>query len=312
MSFMALLVVALPLISACGGDDEEEITPMPTLEVTPTPTSTPTPLHIEMASIPGGTFGMGSTDGESDEQPFHSVALLPFSMAKYEVTYAEWMEVKSWGEAHGYSFNRPGDRGSEERGGTQDENHPVTDIEWYDAVLWCNALSEMEGRTSSYYTSSAKSTVYRSGRVSIKNDWVKWDSDGYRLPTEAEWEYACRAGTTTEYSFGNSISGSDANYRGSGDSYDNGTTPVGSYRANAWGIYDMHGNVWEWCWDRYDSRYYRSSPSNNSWGPSSGQFRVWRGGSWSYYPEDLRSANRNNINPAHDGHDIGFRPVRSQ
>ncbi|NQT72267.1 MAG: formylglycine-generating enzyme family protein [Chloroflexi bacterium] len=255
---------------------------------------------------------MGSDNGGDDERPAHSVTLSPFSMAKYEVTYAQWIEVKDWGESHGYTFNMPGDMGSEDYSETQDENHPVTCIEWYDTVLWCNALSEMEGRTPCYYTSASQSTVYRSGRINIKSDWVKWEADGYRLPTEAEWEYVCRAETTTYSSFGSSIDGSDANYRYSGDSYDNGTTPVGSYAANAWGLYDMHGNVWEWCWDWHDSSYYNSSPSTDPRGPLMGLARVVRSGGWGSRWVHLSSANRGFNDPDHSDYDLGFRPVSSQ
>ena len=273
-------------------------------EETVEPTFIPTPDSsiLEMVSIPGGSFQMGSNDGDSDERPVHTVTLSPFSMAKYEVSYAEWMAVKNWAESNGYSFNNPGDMGSENYGGSQDETHPVTEINWYDTVLWCNALSEKEGRTPCYYTSSAQTTIYRSGREDIQNDWVNWEANGYRLPTEAEWEYACRAGTTTEYSFGDSIDSGDANFNFN----ENGTTPVGSYSANKWGLYDMHGNVWEWCWDWYDSGYYNSSSEK---GPSVGSNRVERGGRWCSNPVYLRSASRSYGNPGNGLSYLGFRPA---
>ena len=317
---MALVMAASSLLSGCGGvgdtnGEESGATPKPT--PVPTPKITPTPYtyiqsDIKMGSITGGTFQMGdvSGNGYSNERPVHSVTLSSFRMSAYEINYGQWMKVRTWAEAHGYTFNNPGDSGGQEYGGTQDDNHPVTNIEWYDAALWCNALSEMEGRTPCYYTSAGRSTVYRSGMVNIQNDWVDWTTNGYRLPTEAEWEYTCRAGTTTDYSFGNSISGSNANYRNSGDKYDNGTTPVGSYAANAWGLYDMHGNVGEWCWDWYS--FYSANPSSNPKGPASGSFRVYRDGSWNSAPVGLRSAYRNYGSPAGDVDYIGFRPVRSQ
>ena len=259
---------------------------------------------LEMVSIPGGSFQMGDLSG--DGEPVHTVTLSPFSMARYEITCKQWQEVKNWAESHGYTFNIPGDMGSDD--GSQDATHPVTGINWYDAVKWCNALSEMEGRTPCYYTSSAQTTMYRSDDKDIQNDWVKWNADGYRLPTEAEWEYACRAGTTTKYSFGNSINSSDANY----DQNENGTTPIGLYSPNNWGLYDMHGNVWEWCWDWYDSSYYDNSSSNNPRGPSAGSRRVIRGGSWYYSAGYLLSAYRDYGIPDRNGIGIGFRPVSSQ
>jgi len=298
---ISLALVFLASSVGCGGGDDGE----PTVKEIP-PAYT-VPSGIEMASIPGGSFSMGSTEGNSDERPVHLVSLSPFNMSAYEITYAQWMKVKNWGESNGYSFNMPGDMGSEEYGGTQDENHPVTDIEWYDTVLWCNALSEMEGRTPCYYTSASQSEAYRSGRVDIQKDWVKWNANGYRLPTEAEWEYACRANTTTEYSFGDSIDSSDANYSGN----ENGTTPVGYYSPNNWGLYDMHGNVWEWCWDWWYGSY-SSSSENNPRGPFAGSYRVSRGGSWYGRAVRLRSAYRYDGGPDDDYFSMGFRPVCSQ
>lgn len=288
----------------------EAVEPIPESTPTPIPTSEPSlmPIVFEMTSIPGGTFQMGdlSSTDQFNAKPVHTVTLSPFSMAKYEITYAKWMEVKDWGGSHGYSFNRPGEMGGEDGGGTQDENHPVTDIEWYDAVLWCNALSEKEGRTPCYYDSPSQSTVYRSGRINIDSQYVKWEADGYRLPTEAEWEYACRAGTITEYSFGNSIDSSDANYNGN----EKGTTSVGSYSPNPWELYDMHGNVWEWCWDWYHS--YSDSSESNPRGSSTGSTRVIRGGDWHSYAKNMRAASRNNSRPDFTDYWGGFRPVYSQ
>ncbi len=269
---------------------------------------------LAMVPIAGGTFSMGDItggDGDPDELPIHTVTLSPFKMAKTEVTFEQWIEVKTWAESNGYTFNMPGDMGSEDFGGTQDETHPVTDIEWYDSVLWCNALSEKERLTPCYYTSAAMTMVYRSGQANVENDWVDWNATGYRLPTEAEWEYACRADTTTKYNVGDTLSVNDANYWDSGDSYDNGTTPVGYYPANAWGLIDMHGNVWDWCWDWHSSDYYSSSPATDPRGPATGSLRVNRGGSWDYLAVQLRSAFRSRLAPDIDYYDLGLRPVRS-
>ena len=287
---------------------------------------------FEMVSITGGSFQMGdiSGDGEANERPVHTVTLSSFLMANYEVTYAKWMEVKDWAEVIGYTFRNSGAMGSEDFGGTQDENHPVMMIDWYDAVLWCNALSEIEGLTPCYYTSTSQITVYRSGELDIKEGWVNWEANGYRLPTEAEWEYACRAGNSTKYSFGNTLDGHDANFNLSGDGYEDnppyygGTTPVGDYSANDYGLYDMHGNVKEWCFDWYHKEYYKASTDINPHGPLVGskEFapsfnyylppqRVVRGGFTHSNPPDLRSASRDHELPFGEIGAIGFRPVRS-
>ena len=263
------------------------------------------PSVLEMVTIPGGSFQMGdiSSGRDSDELPIHPVTLSPFSMAKYVVTYAKWVEVKDWAERNGYSFNTPGNIGSEKdwhSHGNVNETHPVTKITWYDAILWCNAVSEMEGRIPCYYTSSEN---YRSGKIDIQNNSVNWEANGYRLPTEAEWEYACRANTITIYSFGESIGSSDANY----NSNEGGTTPVGRYAPNQWGLFDMHGNVCEWCWDWKGA--YSTSSESNPLGPSVGWYRIIRGGSWFFNEESLRSTNRNANHPGDGNPNIGFRPV---
>ncbi|NQT74359.1 MAG: formylglycine-generating enzyme family protein [Chloroflexi bacterium] len=299
---LILVVVGLFVVGCDSGGNSDN-------EQLPTYTS---PSGITMVSIPSGTFNMGTDDSWDNERPVHSVTLSPFNISAYEITYAQWMEVKTWAEANGYTFNMPGAMGGSEdydvSHGMEDETHPVTTIEWYDTVLWCNALSEMEGRTPCYYTSETQSTVYRSGRVDIQNEWVEWNANGYRLPTEAEWEYSYRANTTTKYSFDYSINSNDANYLGN----ENGTTPVGSYCPNYWGLYDMAGNVWEWCWDWYDSGYYNNSPSKNPVGPSVGSDRVGRGGSWYPYAVFLRSDLSRIYDPDSNVYYLGFRPVSSQ
>jgi formylglycine-generating enzyme required for sulfatase activity len=133
---------------------------------------------------------------------------------------------------------------------------------------------------------------------------VRWDraANGYRLPTEAEWEYACRAGTTTAYNTGDTITTDQANYNS------NGTTAVGSYAPNPWGLYDMHGNVWEWCWDWYED--YTGAAQTDPAGPSAGGDRVLRGGSWGIIGGVIRSADRVDLIPSGRVIYAGFRPVR--
>jgi formylglycine-generating enzyme required for sulfatase activity len=158
-------------------------------------------------------------------------------------------------------------------------DRPVEKVSWNDAVEFCKKLTEMEKKA---------------GRVP--------QGMAYQLPTEAQWEYACRAGTTTAYSWGDSISSKNASYD---RDYDDGTTPVGKYPPNPWGFHDMHGNVWEWCADRYGT--YPSGSVTNPEGPASGSNRVQRGGSWLYAGSDLRSAGRSYNTPSSRYATLGFR-----
>ena len=276
-----------------------------------------------MVRIPGGTFTMGDAigDGFSYELPLHEVTLSPFLMGETEVTKAEWDEVYGWALTQGYGFTMSGSG--------KGPDHPVQNIEWYDIVKWCNARSEKEELTPCYYTSAARTTVYQTGRVDVQNDWVSWDADGYRLPTEAEWEYATRGGAVgrrfpwsdsddTTHSRANYYSSSSDSYdlsptRGFHPDYDVGgypyTSPVGVFAPNGFGLYDMAGNTWEWCWDWYAG--YSPSPTTDPRGPDTGQSRVSRGGSWSGYARYTRVALRNSDQPRPGNDGLGFRLVRS-
>lgn len=173
-------------------------------------------------------------------------------------------------------------------------------------VKWCNAKSELEGLTPCYYTDADQTAVFKTGAINIDNTMVKWSANGYRLPTEAEREKAARGGLSGKrYPNGDSITQADANYNFSVGS----TTVVGSYAPNGFGIYDMAGNVWEWCWDWYDAGYYGVSPATDPNGPS-GSGRVLRGGGWSNDADYCPVAIRYNGSPGDPYYFIGFRPVR--
>ena len=280
-----------------------------------------------MAFIPTGSFLMGATtnmghESISDAVPQHTVYVSAFYMEKYEVTKALWDEVYQWATNHGYSFDNVGSGKA--------SNHPVQNINWYDIAKWCNARSEKEGHVPAYYTSAARTTVYRTGLVDVQNDWVKWDANGYRLPTEAEWEKAARGGLSgRRFPWGNTISHSQANYCSSPSytydtsstriyhpTFDTGgtpyTSPVGSFAPNGYGLYDMAGNVYETCWDWYASDYYNSAPTSNPNGPASGSRRVAHGSAWSDFAPGCRMASRGGFFPDGRGSLKGFRCVSSQ
>ncbi|HUU28405.1 MAG TPA: SUMF1/EgtB/PvdO family nonheme iron enzyme, partial [archaeon] len=234
-------------------------------------------IAITLVTIPAGTFQMGSSTGNSDEQPVHTVTLTAFQISKYETTQAQYQEVMGTNPAY---F-------------TGDDNRPVEQVSWYDAVTFCNKLSESEGLEQCYNLSTWEC------------DFTK---DGYRLPTEAEWEYACRAGTTSNYYTGDNDSDLDKAgwyYGNSGSA----THAVGGKQANSFGLYDMHGNVWEWCNDWYGS--YGSASQTNPTGSSSGSYRVIRGGGWNISAGGCRSAVRDvNGPPDRVADHLGFRVVR--
>jgi formylglycine-generating enzyme required for sulfatase activity len=212
-------------------------------------------------------------------------------MGKYEVTQKEYQEVMGTNPSN-FKGDLPAQAG----------NLPVEQVSWYDAVEYCNKRSQKEGLTPAY---------------TINGTNVTWNrnANGYRLPTEAEWEYACRAGTVSPFSTGNNITTSQANYDGNypynnnaKGEYRQKTTPVGSFQANPWGLHDMHGNVWEWCWDWKGD--YPSGAQSDPVGASSGSNRVIRGGSWGNLGRNLRSADRGSYTPSNRNYIIGFRLVR--
>ncbi len=269
----------LPGCERTPGTDEPKPTkggPQQSASLRANQAGTPT----EMIRIPGGRFQMGDQQ-EADAKP-HPVAVSAFLMGKTLVTQEQYEKAM-------------GDNPSRWTGGS----NPVEQVRWSDAVRFCNKRSEQEGLRPCY---------------DLKTWKCDFDADGYRLPTEAEWEYACRAGAATAYFFGD-----DAAKLGDFAWFDKNSgghpRPVGQKQPNAWGLYDMCGNLWEWCNDFYNVDYYRQSPLTDPKGPESGPTKVVRGGAWRFSAERCRAGYRYNENPGYAdvcfGYDIyGFRCVR--
>ncbi|NEO15186.1 MAG: formylglycine-generating enzyme family protein [Moorea sp. SIO3F7] len=247
-----------------------------------------------MVAIPGGTFEMGSPETEeghsNSESPQHQVTVKSFFMGKYQVTQAQWQAVAALTQVNRELKPNPSYFKGEDR--------PVEGVSWYDAVEFCARLSEYTKRP-------------------------------YRLPSEAEWEYACRAGTTTPFHFGETITTDLANYHGN-STYGSGykgkyvqeTTPVGSFGlGNDFGLYDMHGNVWEWCADHWHDNYEGAPTDGTAWqdepdsnNENDNKHRLWRGGSCYTMPKNCRSGSRGvfNWDWTHLVGNIGFRVVCAQ
>ena len=283
--FAIILALALTVfLSVCAAEEAAS------------PTDVPVPEGFLL--IPGGTFDMGSPESEawrSADETQHTVTVSDFYMSAYEVTQREYASAMGENPSH-----FPG------------ENLPVENISWLDAVAYCNARSEQEGLTPAY---------------TVDGTSVIWDrsANGYRLPTEAEWEYACRAGTATPFNTETSISAEEANYWGDShymiaDNYFNPgtletqpgvyrqtTVDVNSFSPNAFGLYNMHGNVGEWVWDFYGE--YDTEAQTDPTGPQSGTRRVYRGGGWNDFAKNLRSAYRAALPQENNNYNIGLRLV---
>ncbi len=288
---------------------------------------------IDMVLLPAGPFLLGSPDGErgrrDNEGALHLVTISrPFYVNAAEVTQSQWFEVMGRNPSN---LQEAGD------------NAPVESISWYDAVLFCNQLSVLEGLDPAYrienmevmchscqsLIDAASKTCRRCGCIlrtsrrpiystilAARVTFLGFDRSGYRLPTEAEWEYACRAGSITPYHTGSDIAIEQANFRGSLQNPEDptgdwgSTVSVGSYPPNAWGLYDMHGNVSEWCWDRFGA-YPEVRKRSDPTGPERGDERVRRGGTWGNRREHCRSARRDHAPPSFATPTVGLRPVRT-
>jgi formylglycine-generating enzyme required for sulfatase activity len=272
---------------------------------------------LELVPIEAGEFQMGSPflerDRRGDESQHRVRITTPFVLGAYEVTQDEYQQVMksmpSWFSSKG--------TGKDKVAGQKTGRFPVDTVTWYDGIEFCNRLSKQDGYEPYYKMTDAKRIM-----DSIKNAKVTIvGGNGYRLPTEAEWEYACRAGSTTVYHFGDATRSGLINCKpllvaagyGSAPKWPDleRTARVGSHEPNAWGLHDMHGNVGEWCWDRYDRQYYARSPRDDPAGPDEGNHRVLRGGSWLVSEGSCRSASRFFHTPDESNYTGGFRIART-
>jgi formylglycine-generating enzyme required for sulfatase activity len=260
-------------------------------------------LSDGMRLIPGGTFEMGSNDASfSFEAPAHRVTVTSFYIDTTEVTQEDYLALM--GVNPSVSVN--------------DKNCPVESVTWFDAVLYCNARSRRYGLDTVYRYSSVEGTP-GNGCMGLDGLVITMSRNGYRLPTEAEWEYACRAHSTADYYWGGSFRSSATTDFSAidhcavwGRNSNMATSRVGKKWSNAFGLYDMVGNVWEWCNDWYGKDYYSSTPSTDPQGAPSGESRILRGGSWVDEAFCLRSAYRSWADPAKRIASYGFRCVRSR
>ncbi len=265
-------------------------------------------IGMKLVLIPAGEFLMGSPEGEKRRSPYekqHHVRIRrPFHLGVHEVTQGQWARVMG-SQPHDIK-----DEDSKLYG--EGMGFPMYYVSWFDAVAFCNRLSELEGKTPCYRIASIQREEYGEKPGIMYAEVSIVGGDGYRLPTEAQWEFSCRAGTTTPFHFGRVLDGTQANCDGGypygteikGPNFGR-TAPVGSYDANAWGLHDMHGNVQEWCEDWFDDDHRAHSQKENPDGFLG--FRVTRGGDFFGFASDCRSAWRADLWPGGRFPNLGFR-----
>jgi formylglycine-generating enzyme required for sulfatase activity len=261
-----------------------------------------------------GNNAYNASDGDTLFRSGRTVILSPFSIAKYETTYELWYTVRQWAQDNGYTFanvGKEGHNGSAGAAPTGDKYEPVV-ISWQDAVVWCNAYSEMSGKEPVYLNGNDE--VLRNSNDAASANPAKWaEKNGYRLPTEAEWEYAARgggmpstSGTFADKWAGTNTEGQLGNYAWYNTS---ATHPVGEKAGNSLGLYDMSGNVYEWCWDRYSKPLNTGEESNPAGPAEGGSGRVSRGGGWNENASNCSVSFRDAYSPSNGYNYLGFRLV---
>lgn len=279
-------------------DTSQPIQPQPAVVPIPIQPEARQDFEPEMIMIPAGIFTMGCVSGwdnagglscDEDEKPSREVKVTAFGLAKTEITNKQYFScvndgacpAPEWLEAGGEYHIETGSNDHYKKLGEalKAATHPVVGVSWHNAQAYVQWLKQKTGKA-------------------------------YRLPSEAEWEYAARAGSKTTFSWGKKLGNNRANCKSCGSQWDNkSTAPVASFSANAYGLYDMHGNVWEWVQDKWHGDYKDAPSTTKAWEAGNSKERVLRGGSWSDYPRYLRSADRFNFAPDNRFRDIGFRPV---